>query len=260
MNKFAVNLTTIFTEVPFMERFQKAREAGFSFIECQFPYIYSIEEIQRELEQHQLSMVLHNLPPGNWDVGDRGIAVDANHVTEFRQSVQTGIQYAKALKVSRIHCMAGVTPDLGDQQALNTYIENIKFAANEFAKHNITLLMEPINDFDMPGYFLNHLEQATKIIDRVHLPNVKLQFDFYHIERIHGNSLSLFKQYRELVGHVQIADVPGRHEPGTGKLDYQSIFQYLNDTYDGYIGLEYTPKKQSEESFKWLFERENGGN
>ncbi|NHM31439.1 hydroxypyruvate isomerase family protein [Neobacillus terrae] len=251
MKKFAVNLSTVFIEVPFLERFKKARECGFSFVECQFPYSYSIENIQQELEQNQLLMVLLNLPPGNWEKGDRGIAADPNRVEEFRKSVMEGIKYATALNVSKIHCMAGI---VDSDAARKVYIDNLRYAGSEMAKHGLTVLIEPINQFDMPGYFLSDLYQAAEILKAVNLPNVKLQFDFYHVERIHGNSLSLYKQFAEQVDHVQIADVPGRHEPGTGEMDYQKIIHYLNNTYNGQIGLEYTPSGKSEESFEWIWE------
>jgi hydroxypyruvate isomerase len=252
MNKFAVNLSTIFTEVPFLERFKKAGDCGFSFVECQFPYAHSIEEIQKELEQHQLSMVLINLPPGNWKKGDRGIAVDPDRTEEFKRSVKEGIKYAKALKVSRIHCMAGNVSGLDPEAAREVYQENLHYAGTEIEKHGLTLLIEPINPFDMPGYYLSNIYQAKEILNAVDLLNVKLQFDFYHMERVHGHSLSIYKQYADIVGHVQMADFPGRHQPGSGKMDYQTIFQHLNETYEGYIGVEYTPQGKSEESFEWL--------
>lgn len=255
MNKFAVNLSTVFTEVPFLERFKKAQDCGFSYVECQFPYAYSVEEIKRELEEHQVSMVLINLPPGNWEKGDRGIAMDPKRMEEFKGSVNEGIQYATALKVPRVHCMAGNLPG-GDREV---YIKNLRFAAEAMKKYGLTLLIEPINPFDMPNYYLSNLYQAAEILEVVDRENVKLQFDFYHIERVHGNSLTLFKEFAGLIGHVQIADVPGRHEPGTGRMDYKAVFQYLADTYDGFIGLEYTPNGKSDESFGWLSRKGEGG-
>jgi len=247
--KFAVNLSTIFTEVPFLERFKKARDFGFSFVECQFPYEYSIEEIQQELKQHQLEMVLINLPPGNWAKGDRGIAADPTRIEEFKESVKQGIRYARALNVSKIHCMAGIVSG-ADPKAV--YTENLQFAGKELAKHGLTLLIEPINPVDMPGYYLTNIYQAAEILKAVNLPNVKLQFDFYHIERVHGQSHSIYQEYADIVGHVQIADHPGRHQPGTGEMDYQQILQNLNYKYEGYIGLEYIPQGKSEESFEWF--------
>ncbi|MBU8919788.1 TIM barrel protein [Bacillus sp. FJAT-29953] len=252
MNKFAVNLTTIFTEVPFLERFKKARECGFSYVECQFPYDYSIDEIKRELVRNELSMVLLNLPPGNWEKGERGLAVVPNRMDEFRSSVMEGIKYATALTIPRIHCMAGIVSKDDSETAKDIYLENLHYAGTEMAKHGLTVMIEPINKFDMPGYFLSDIHQAKEILDTLGLPNIKLQFDFYHIQRIHGNPLAFFQQYADVVGHIQIADVPGRNQPGAGEMDYQSIFQYLNDTYQGYIGLEYTPLGKSQDSFEWL--------
>jgi hydroxypyruvate isomerase len=252
MNKFAVNLSTIFTEVPFLERFKKARDFGFPFVECQFPYEYSIQEIQRELEQQQLEMVLINFPPGNWEKGDRGIAVDSTRIKEFKESVNKGIQYARALNVSKIHCMAGITTEADPEEARKVYIENLHYAGTELAKHGLTLLIEPINPYDMPGYYLTNIDQASEILKAVNLPNVKLQFDFYHIERVHGRSLSVYQEYADIVGHVQIADHPGRHQPETGEMDYQQIIEYLNNHYEGYTGLEYIPQGKSEESFAWI--------
>ena len=252
MNRFAVNLSTIFTEFPFLERFKKARECGFSFVECQFPYDFSIEEIRRELKHNQLSMVLLNLPSGAWEKGERGLAAISDRKEEFKQSVQTGIEYAKALHVSKVHCMAGIVSEVERGAAEKVYLENLSYAGAEMAKHDLTLLIEPINQCDMPGYFLHNLHQAKEILAKVNLSNVRLQFDFYHIERIHGNSLKLYKQFASDVGHVQIADVPGRHEPGTGTVDYQTIYQYLSNSYSGYVGLEYIPLEKSADSFAWL--------
>jgi hydroxypyruvate isomerase len=252
MNTFAVNLSTIFTEVPFLERFKKAHDSGFSFVECQFPYDYSIEEIQRKLERNQLSMVLINLPAGNWGNGERGIAADPNRVEEFKASVKDGITYAGGLNVSKIHCMAGIVSGVDPEKARRVYIENLHYAGTELEKHGLTLLIEPINPFDMPGYYLSSIDQAKEILEEVNLPNVKLQFDFYHIERVNGSSLSIYQEYASLVGHVQIADHPGRHQPGTGEVDYREIIQYLGTAYDGCIGLEYTPQGKSEESFDWM--------
>ena len=248
MNNYSVNLSTVFTEVPFLDRFKKAREAGFVYVECQFPYVYTIEEVRNELENNNLSMVLINLPAGHWEDGDRGLAADPSRIKEFRKSVERGIRYANGLGVKKIHCMAGIHPD----NNWEVFVENLFYAGTAMSKHGITLLIEPINPFDMPGYFLSDLKQAAGIIQRVGLPNVKLQFDFYHIERIHGHSLSMYQKYAELVSHVQIADHPGRQQPGTGEINYTEILQYLSKHYRGLIGLEYNPQGRSEGSFAWM--------
>jgi hydroxypyruvate isomerase len=252
MNSYAVNLSTIFTELPFLERFKKARGSGFSLVECQFPYAETIEDLRKELTQNELSMVLLNLPPGNWDKGDRGIAADPERVDEFKESVRLGIEYATKLNIPSIHCMSGLQPKADYETAKNVFVKNLQYAGEEMAKHGLALFIEPINTSSFPGYFLNDVHQGAEILNQVNLPNVKLQFDFYHIERIHGNSLEFFKCYKHLVGHVQIADYPDRHEPGTGNMDYSKILNYLSENYSGFIGLEYIPQGASEQSFKWL--------
>lgn len=280
MKSFAVNLSTVFTEVPFLERFKKAHEHGFSHVECQFPYDFPIEAIQRELEKHQLKMVLLNFPPGDWGKGDRGLAVDRSRVNEFKRSVEKGIHYAMALGVKNLHCMSGIVLGMSGESSDKTGVtakksglvseisgadsgmsrsemeevfkENVIFAGKECNKHGLTLLIEPINSFDIPGYFLNDLDLAQKLLEEMALSNVKLQFDFYHIQRIHGDPIELFKRVSQLIGHVQFADVPGRHEPGTGTMNYKEIVDFLKGNYQGYIGLEYTPQLKSETSFDWL--------
>ncbi|GLB60530.1 hydroxypyruvate isomerase family protein [Cytobacillus sp. NCCP-133] len=253
MNRYSVNLSTVFTEVPFLERFRKAAEAGFSSVECQFPYAYTIEEIRKELDQNRLSMELLNLPPGNWEKGDRGLAADPNRIEEFKRSVTEGIRYANGLGVKKIHCMAGVVSASSEKEkAAQVYKKNLYYAGLGMGKAGISLLIEPINTNDMPGYFLNDIGQAAEIIKVVNLQNVKLQFDFYHIERIHGNPLSFYQKYTDLTAHVQIADHPGRHEPGTGRMNYQDILRHLAATNKSMIGLEYNPKFRSEDSFEWL--------
>lgn len=254
MKPYCVNLSTIFTEVPFLQRFKKARNAGFTSVECQFPYDFSIREIAHELIVNQLNLVLINLPPGDWGGGERGISILADRKDEFRESVQKGIQYAKGLGVKKIHCLAGVlSPTMDPNVAHQTYVENLQYVAEELERENMILLIEPINRGDMPGYFLSCIEQGMRIIEEVNRPNCKLQFDFYHIQRIQGNLLASFEKYRNHIQHIQIADVPGRHEPGTGEINYPLIIKEVQKLgYSGYIGLEYTPLAKSEDSFKWL--------
>jgi len=263
MDQFAVNVSTIFTEVPFIERFQKAKEFSFSRVECQFPYSEPAERIREELEKYRLSLVLINLPAGNWEKGERGLAIFPDRIGQFKQSVDEGIRYATNLNVSLIHCMAGILPpELDRQRAKEVYIDNLQYAAEKLAQHGLTLLIEPINPYDMPGYFLTDIREAAEIIEEVGMPNVKLQYDFYHMQRMQGNLIATFQAYFSLIGHVQIADVPGRHEPGTGEIHYERIFQFLQSCgYTGAVGLEYIPKTTSEASFAWcsahVLEREN---
>lgn len=256
MVRFAVNISTIFTETSFLERFDKVKQHGFSFVECQFPYAYQAEEIKQKLQEHDLKLVLINLPPGNWDQGDRGLACDPARIESFKQSVEEGIAYATRLGVPRIHCMAGIIPNsVSKETARKTFSENIKYAARKFAKHDIILVIEPINQYDMPNYFLSDIDEAIQIMKEANEPNVKLQFDFYHIERIHGQALVNFEKCFDFIEHVQIADVPGRHEPNTGEMDYNKIFQRLEQLqYKGFIGLEYNPKFDSDSSFSWMKE------
>ncbi|MGG0719425.1 hydroxypyruvate isomerase family protein [Robertmurraya massiliosenegalensis] len=252
--RFSVNLSTIFTEVPFLDRFKKAKEARFQYVECQFPYDYAIEEIEAKLRENKLSMTLINCPAGNWEAGDRGLAVDKKREAEFKTAVEQSIAYAKRLKVERIHCMAGIVPEAClYEEAKKTYIKNMAYAAKKMAEHGLVLLIEPINAIDMPGYFLSSLQDTLNIIDEMNLPNVKLQYDFYHVQNMHDDLLSNFQQHLHTIGHVQIADCPGRHEPGTGEIHYGNIFQHIQSSgYAGYVGLEYFPKARSEDSFSWL--------
>lgn len=254
MNKFAVNLSTIFTQVPFIDRFKKASEQQFSYVECQFPYELTVDQIKQQLRENNLSMVLLNLPPGNWANGDRGLAIDPFRTEEFKNSVDVGIEYASALNIPNIHCMAGVCSDnIPSHKVKEVYIKNITYAAKKLATHELTLLIEPINQKDIPNYYLSSIKEAAEILQEVNLPNVKLQFDFYHMQKIQGDLISTFENYFDQIGHVQIADVPGRHQPGTGEINYKNVLSFLDKVgYNGYIGLEYTPLGKSEDSFKWI--------
>lgn len=254
MLKFAPNLSTMFTEVPFLERFEKAKQAGFQFVEFQFPYAHSSDEVKKQLDMHGLQTVLFNLPPGDWDKGDRGIAIFSDRQDEFKQSVKQALEYAQIFECTKMHCMAGVLPEDGERmRALETFKENVRYCAEQFGERGLTVLLEPINTYDMPNYFLSNVELAIEILDELALPNVKLQFDFYHMQRIQGELINTFKKYKDRIGHVQIADNPGRHEPGTGEINYDNIFRMLaEEGYDGFIGLEYIPKDNSENSLSWL--------
>lgn len=254
MLQFAPNLTTLFTEFSFLERFKEAKKLGFSNVEFQFPYAFSAADINQKLIDNELACVLFNLPAGDWETGERGIAIFPNRIEEFRESVALGIEYALFFGTKNIHCLAGVlSSELSKEEALATYEDNLLFAANELKEHDITLLIEPINPFDMPGYFLTDVNDAMAIIQKLALPNLKLQLDFYHLQRIQGELVATWKRYKDKVGHIQIADNPGRHEPGTGEIHYDFIFKMLRQhQYSGYIGLEYTPLAKTETSFSWL--------
>ncbi|MDF1510323.1 TIM barrel protein [Robertmurraya sp. DFI.2.37] len=252
--RFSVNISTIFTEIPFLSRFEKARKAGFHYVECQFPYHYRLDELEEKLAKNNLSMTLLNCPPGNWEAGDRGLAADRNRIDEFEESVERSITYAKRLKVKQLHCMAGIIPlNQSIEETRMNYINNITYAAKKMSSYGITLLIEPINSYDMSGYFLSSLDDALDILKEIAMENVKLQFDFYHIQRMHGNLIANFQQNIEHIAHIQVADCPKRHEPGTGEINYSNIFRTIQASgYDGFIGLEYTPETTSEDSFTWL--------
>ncbi|WP_134700989.1 hydroxypyruvate isomerase family protein [Ammoniphilus sp. YIM 78166] len=254
MLKFAANLSTLFTEVEFMKRFSEAQKAGFRYIEFQFPYAYPFESIKREMEMREQELILFNLPPGNWEKGERGISIIPDRRQEFREGVEEGIRYAEVLGCSKLHCMAGILPhDLDFRDAGKVYEENIRFAADRLREYEITLMIEPINRLDMPGYFLHRLDQAVGWIQEWKLPNVKLQFDFYHVQRMQGELLSSFAQCQEYIGHVQIADNPGRHQPGTGEIHYPNVFRFLQERgYTGFIGLEYFSLGNTAQSLDWL--------
>lgn len=236
MPKFAANLTTLFNEVEFLERFAAARAQGFDAVELLFPYAISPHEIEERLEQHALTLVQFNLPPGDWTAGDRGLAVDPGRRAEFRDSVDLAIEYARQLGVGQLHCMAGI----GDDHA--AYIDNLVHAAAQCASHGIRLMIEPINPFDMPGYFLTHCDQAAEVIAEVAAPNLFLQYDIYHMERMGVDHASALQRLMPLIRHMQLADVPDRHEPGTGTIDWPTLFQHIDRLgYDGWIGCEYHP-------------------
>ncbi|ATO36165.1 hydroxypyruvate isomerase [Geobacillus thermodenitrificans] len=253
MMKFAVNVSTIFTEVPFLDRFAKAKQHGFSLVECQFPYAAAPEAIADELGEHGLSLVLINLPAGDWEKGERGIAIFPDRHDEFRRALEDGVRYALKLGVPCLHCMAGVVPkSVPREQAKETYLRRLDEAATTLAAHGLTVTIEPINPFDMPGYFLTNIEEAAAIIRELGRPNVKLQYDVYHMARLGFDVAATFAAYEPLIAHVQFADHPGRHEPGTGVLPYDEIFSFLQECgYDGVVGLEYIPARESSESFAW---------
>lgn len=254
MPQFAANVSFLFNEWPFLDRFDAAAKAGFKAVEFLFPYDFPAEAIAARLQQNQLQNVLFNMPPGNWAAGERGIAISAGREKEFADGVQKAIEYAQVLNCPRIHALAGVAPSGSDQAALRkTYIHNLKYAASELAKNNLTLLIEPINTHDMPGYFLNTQAEAFAICREVGAPNIKMQMDIYHMQMM-GEALEAnIRRYLPHVGHIQIANVPGRHEPNQGEMNYPFLFRLLDELkYQGWIGCEYRPKTTTLEGLSWL--------
>ena len=253
MPRFAANLTMLFTEVPFLDRFERAARAGFQAVEFLFPYAFAAEEIRRRLDAHQLQLVLHNLPAGDWDAGERGIACLPDRVEEFRAGVATAIAYAKALGVTQLNCLAGKAPAGADPALLqHTLVDNLRFAAAALREAGLKLLLEPINTVDIPGFFVNRTAQALAILDEVGADNLYLQYDLYHAQRMEGELAATLEKHLPRIAHVQLADNPGRHEPGTGEINYPFLFAHLDRIgYRGWIGCEYKPATTTEAGLHW---------
>ncbi|MFB0935350.1 MAG: hydroxypyruvate isomerase family protein [Propionivibrio sp.] len=256
MPKFAANLSMMFNEVPFPERFAAAAKAGFKAVEFLFPYDYTPAQVAGWLKENNLKNALFNMPPGNWAAGDRGMASIPGREQEFCDGVAKAIEYALALGTPTVHAMAGMLPAGADRAThRSTYVDNIWYAAKELAKHNLTLVIEPINTRDMPGYFLNYQDEAHAIRKEIGEPNLKVQMDFYHVQIMEGDLTMTFKNNFEGIGHVQIASVPTRNEPDEGEINYRHIFKLLDDMgYDGYVGCEYRPRGRTEDGLGWLKE------
>ena len=254
MPKFAANLSVLFTEVDFLDRFAAAAEAGFEGVEYLFPYAFPKDEITGRLNDAGLAQVLHNLPAGDFDAGERGIGCHPDRVGEFQDGVGQAIEYASALECPRLNCLAGVAPDGATPEALEeTFVENLKFAAGKLEDAGIRLLIEPINTRDIPGFFLNRTEQALGIIDQVGSANLGLQYDIYHMQIMEGDLALTIETNLARIGHMQLADNPGRNEPGTGEINYPFLFGFIDGLgYDGWIGCEYKPAAGTREGLGWF--------
>ncbi|MFM8624380.1 MAG: 2-oxo-tetronate isomerase [Betaproteobacteria bacterium] len=255
MPRFAANLSMMYNEVPFLDRFAAAAADGFEAVEFLFPYDHPPEEIAHRLQSHGLEQVLFNLPPGDWAAGERGMACLPGREAEFARSVQTALPYARATGCRRLHAMAGIVPQQGVSlaQARATYVANLRDAAQTLAPHGITLLIEPINTRNMPGYFLNYQQQAHDVLAEVDRPNLKVQMDFYHCQVMEGDLMRRLQKHVGGVGHVQIAGVPDRHEPDTGEVRYDYLFDQLDALgYEGWIGCEYIPAGATSAGLGWL--------
>ena len=254
MLKFAANLTMLFTEHDFLERFEAAKQAGFKAVEFLFPYAYQATQIKSLLDQHQLELVLHNLPAGDWEAGDRGIACHPNRIEEFRQGVARAIEYAKALDVTQLNCLIGKIPEDSSKLIVDqTVIENLRFAAIALKRHDIRLLIEPINTYDIPDFYLHGTAQAVALLEKVASDNIFLQYDIYHMQRMEGEIAATLTKHLSKIKHVQLADNPGRNEPGTGELNYGFLFKHLNAIgYNGWIGCEYKPAGKTEDGLEWI--------
>ena len=253
MPRFAANLTMLFTEVSFLDRFEYAATAGFEAVEFLFPYAWPAAEIRQRLDVNGLKLVLHNLPAGDWDAGERGIACHPDRINEFREGVGKAIDYATALGVTQVNCLAGKTPaGIADDVLRQTFVENLRFAAGELKKAGLRLLIEPINTFDIPGFYLNRTAQAVSILDEVGADNAFVQYDIYHAQRMEGELISTIQKYLPRIGHIQLADNPGRNEPGTGEINYPFLFAHLDRVgYEGWIGCEYKPATTTVAGLDW---------
>ena len=254
MPRFAANLTMMFTELSFLERFAAAARTGFTGVEFLFPYDFEAPQIADALRSNGLSLVLHNLPAGDWASGERGIACLPSRVDEFRAGVGRAITYATALGCPRVNCLAGLLATGADaRQARSTLIANLRFAAAELQAAGLALLLEPVNTRDVPGFFVSRNRDALAIIDEVDADNLTLQFDIYHTQVMDGDLARAFEAALPRIGHVQLADNPGRHEPGTGEINYPFLFKRLDELgYAGWIGCEYKPRTTTEAGLDWF--------
>jgi hydroxypyruvate isomerase len=253
MPRFAANLTMLFTEHPFLDRFERAAAAGFEAVEFLFPYAHPAQEIKDRLDANGLTLVLHNLPAGDWDAGERGIACHPDRVQEFRAGVARAIAYAQVLGVPQLNCLAGKVPaGVGADVLRSTFAANLRHAAAEFKKAGLKLLIEPINSFDIPGFYLNTTAQALSLLDEVGADNAFVQYDIYHAQRMEGELAATMQKHLPRIGHIQLADNPGRNEPGTGEINYAFLFAHLDRIgYGGWIGCEYKPAAGTEAGLGW---------
>ncbi len=257
MPRFDANLSYLFNEVAFLDRFGEAAQAGFSAVEFAFGYDYPVAEIAARLAGNGLKQVLINAPPGDLSSGDRGLASCPGREHEFNASIVTALRYAEALASPLVHVMAGVLPADADPELRarhrSTFVRNLRLAAREAAEQGVTLTIEPINTRDVPGYFLNRQDEAHAIREEVGAANLKVQMDFYHVQIVEGDIAEKFRRWQPHVGHVQIAGVPGRHEPDIGEINYAYLFQLLDELrYDGWIGCEYRPANGTSAGLAWL--------
>ena len=255
MPRFAANLSMMFTEVPFLDRFARAQAAGFEAVEFLFPYEHPAAEIAARLRDNGLRQVLFNAPPGNWAAGERGFAALPGRGAEFRDAVKRALEYSTALSCPLLHVMAGLAPaGMGRDRMLATYAVNLAWAAEECAKAGVKPIIEPINHRDIPGFFLNTTAQAAEVIEALGGPErVGLQFDLYHCQITEGDLVPHAERLRPLVAHMQVADTPGRHEPGTGEVNWPFVFRRLDEIgYDCWIGCEYRPAGGTEDGLGWF--------
>ena len=256
MPRFAANLSMLFTEYPMLERFDRAAEAGFTAVEFLFPYDEDIPAIKAALERNGLQQVLFNLPAGDFAAGDRGFANDPGRVEEFREGVSRALEIAVTLGCPKLNCLVGLTlEDVPLEKQWATVVDNLRYAAGEAQQMNVLQIFEPLNTIDTPGFLLSTTAQALIVLDEVSHENLKIQYDVYHAQRMEGNLTGTMKQFRDQIGHIQIADSPARNEPGTGEINYPFVLKQIDAIgYDGWVSLEYRPSDTTESSLGWLRE------
>ena len=254
MLKFSANLTMMFNEVDFLGRFERASKAGFKGVEFLFPYEWERKELAEKLDKHGLEQVLYNLPAGNWLAGERGIACLPGRVEEFQEGVGLAIEYAKTLRCPRLNCIAGITPkDVPAEKVRQTMVDNLRFAATALEKEGIRLLVEPLNNQDIPELYLVHTQDALRLLEEVNHPNLWLQYDIYHMQIMEGNLTRTILDNLARIAHIQLGDNPGRHEPGTGEINYANLLRFIDEAgYDGWIGCEYKPAGVTEDGLEWV--------
>ena len=252
MIQLSANLSLLFNENEFLNRFKEAKINGFNAIEFQFPYNFEAQSIKREIDKNNLILSIFNSPPGNFENGERGLACLENRQDDFKKSIVKAISYAKIFQCYKIHIMSGVSNKEYYLNAKKVYIENLKWACDEFDKHNINLLIEPINQRNIPNYFLSSTDQAIEIIDKIERKNIYLLFDIYHHQIIRGDVSKYLEKFLQYIGHIQIAGIPNRNEPDQSELDYKYIFKLIERlNYTGFIGCEYNPLRDTVSGLKW---------
>jgi hydroxypyruvate isomerase len=253
MPKLAANVSTLFKELPFLERFAAAARAGFQAVEYQYPYACEAADLAAAARDAGLQVVLHNMPPGDPARGEHGTGCLSGREARFRDDLEKGIAYARAAGCPRLHCMAGVPAQGSDAREANAvFIANLRHAAQRLAQAGMQLLIEPLSDATVRGYFLSGSAQAVRILDEVGMPNAWLQYDLFHMQRMEGNLADTITRLLARIGHMQIADVPGRHEPGTGELNFEFLLGHIDRAgYSGWVGCEYNPRGDTVEGLKW---------
>jgi hydroxypyruvate isomerase len=254
MPKLNANLSMMFNEVDFLDRFAAAAKSGFKAVEFLFPYAYDKNELAEVVGRNNLQVVLFNMPPGNWNAGDRGLACDPTRAAEFQDGLEKAIDYALALGCRQLHCMAGLRPrGVNEEKMRQTYIANLQLAGTELAKRDLKLLIEAINPRDIPGFYLGTSRQAFDIIHCAAVPNLSFLYDIYHMQIVEGDLAPTIQKNLAGIGHMQLADTPGRHEPGTGEINYGFLLEHIDKIgYQGWIGCEYRPAGTTTAGLGWL--------